>query len=47
MGIINEAQAVRAVAFEPAGQFVAVGSNSKSLRICSLAPILQPDDSDE
>jgi len=40
---VKETQAVRAVTFDPAGQFVAIGANSKSLRVCSLLPILQQD----
>ena len=47
MATVKEAQAVRTVAFDPAGQFVAIGANSKSLRICSLVPVLQQEGGDE
>ena len=31
---LEDAQAVRTVAFHPSGQLYAVGSNSKTLRVC-------------
>ncbi len=36
VGQLEDAQAVRAVAFHPQGDFLAVGSNSQSLRVCSV-----------
>ncbi|XP_029640538.1 WD repeat-containing protein 47 isoform X6 [Octopus sinensis] len=37
--LLEDVQAVRAVAFHPSGLFYAVGSNSKVLRICSFPDI--------
>ncbi|PAA89325.1 hypothetical protein BOX15_Mlig015643g1, partial [Macrostomum lignano] len=31
---VHDAMAVRAVAFDPSGRFLAIGSNSKTLRVC-------------
>lgn len=31
---LEDVQAIRAVTFDPTGEFYAVGSNSKTLRIC-------------
>lgn len=33
---LEDTQAVRAVAFHPTGMFYAVGSNSKTLRVCAF-----------
>lgn len=33
---LEDVQAIRTVAFHPSGNFYAVGSNSKTLRICSF-----------
>jgi hypothetical protein len=35
--LVEDTQAIRAVAFHPTGKFVAVGANSQTLRVCSLA----------
>uniref|UniRef100_A0A4W4E9U1 CTLH domain-containing protein n=1 Tax=Electrophorus electricus TaxID=8005 RepID=A0A4W4E9U1_ELEEL len=46
---LEDTQAVRAVAFHPSGMLYAVGSNSKTLRVCtypqnlSASPVRQPD----
>lgn len=37
-GCLEDAQAIRSVAFSPDGSFFAVGSNSKVLRMCILDP---------
>jgi WD40 repeat protein len=36
IGILREVQAVRAVAFDPSGSFLAVGTNSRAIRICNV-----------
>ena len=36
---LEDVQAIRTVAFHPSGNFYAVGSNSKTLRICSFPHI--------
>ena len=35
LGCVTDRQVVRAVAFDPCGQLVAVGANSHCLRVCS------------
>nr|XP_029134656.1 LOW QUALITY PROTEIN: WD repeat-containing protein 47-like [Labrus bergylta] len=42
---LEDTQAVRAVAFHPAGTLYAVGSNSKTLRVCSYPETLTPSSS--
>ncbi|XP_034567615.1 WD repeat-containing protein 47-like [Notolabrus celidotus] len=39
---LEDTQAVRAVAFHPAGSLYAVGSNSKTLRVCAYPDTLSP-----
>lgn len=39
VSMLEDAQAVRSVAFHPSGEFYAVGANSKILRICKVAGI--------
>ncbi|XP_043941988.1 WD repeat-containing protein 47 [Protopterus annectens] len=42
VNILEDTQAVRAVAFHPSGAFYAVGSNSKTLRVCAYPEITDP-----
>lgn len=35
VSVLEDTQAVRAVAFHPSGELYAVGSNSKTLRVCA------------
>ncbi|XP_074525100.1 WD repeat-containing protein 47-like [Halichoeres trimaculatus] len=42
---LEDTQAVRAVAFHPAGTLYAVGSNSKTLRVCAYPDTLSPSGS--
>ncbi|XP_041647486.1 WD repeat-containing protein 47-like [Cheilinus undulatus] len=42
---LEDTQAVRAVAFHPAGALYAVGSNSKTLRVCAYPETLTPSGS--
>nr|XP_033772753.1 WD repeat-containing protein 47 isoform X3 [Geotrypetes seraphini] len=42
---LEDTQAVRAVAFHPSGALYAVGSNSKTLRVCSYPEIIDSSDS--
>lgn len=37
---LEDTQAVRAVAFHPTGALYAVGSNSKTLRVCAYPDVL-------
>lgn len=37
VSILEDTQAVRAVAFHPEGGIYAIGANSKMLRICDMA----------
>ncbi|XP_069497947.1 WD repeat-containing protein 47 isoform X2 [Ambystoma mexicanum] len=39
---LEDTQAVRAVAFHPSGSLYAVGSNSKTLRVCGYPDIIEP-----
>ncbi|XP_053325752.1 WD repeat-containing protein 47 [Spea bombifrons] len=39
---LEDTQAVRAVAFHPSGSLYAVGSNSKTLRVCAYPDVLDP-----
>lgn len=39
---LEDTQAVRAVAFHPSGALYAVGSNSKTLRVCAYPETLSP-----
>lgn len=39
---LEDTQAVRAVAFHPSGALYAVGSNSKTLRVCAYPETLTP-----
>lgn len=39
---LEDTQAVRAVAFHPSGALYAVGSNSKTLRVCAYPEKLDP-----
>ncbi|MGH0139530.1 UNVERIFIED_CONTAM: hypothetical protein FKN15_022119 [Acipenser sinensis] len=39
---MEDTQAVRAVAFHPSGALYAVGSNSKTLRVCAYPEVLDP-----
>lgn len=39
---LEDTQAVRAVAFHPSGALYAVGSNSKTLRVCAYPATLSP-----
>lgn len=39
---LEDTQAVRAVAFHPSGALYAVGSNSKTLRVCAYPETLPP-----
>ncbi|KAJ7409245.1 WD repeat-containing protein 47 [Willisornis vidua] len=39
---LEDTQAVRAVAFHPSGSLYAVGSNSKTLRVCAYPEIIDP-----
>lgn len=39
---LEDTQAVRAVAFHPSGALYAVGSNSKTLRVCAYPESLTP-----
>lgn len=39
---LEDTQAVRAVAFHPSGALYAVGSNSKTLRVCAYPETLDP-----
>ncbi|XP_035267941.1 WD repeat-containing protein 47-like [Anguilla anguilla] len=43
---LEDTQAVRAVAFHPSGALYAVGSNSKTLRVCAYPDVLDPSGSD-
>ncbi|KAG2461559.1 WDR47 protein, partial [Polypterus senegalus] len=45
INILEDTQAVRAVAFHPSGAFYAVGSNSKTLRVCAYPEVLDPSSS--
>ena len=47
LNYVNNMQAVRSVAFSESGQLVAVGANSKCLRILSTAPLLDNCRSDQ
>lgn len=40
LGCVADRQVVRAVAFDPNGQLVAVGANSHCLRVCSAEAML-------
>ncbi|XP_011933620.1 PREDICTED: WD repeat-containing protein 47 isoform X2 [Cercocebus atys] len=42
INILEDTQAVRAVAFHPAGGLYAVGSNSKTLRVCAYPDVIDP-----
>ncbi|CAJ1072104.1 PREDICTED: WD repeat-containing protein 47 isoform X1 [Xyrichtys novacula] len=42
---LEDTQAVRAVAFHPSGSLYAVGSNSKTLRVCAYPETLDPSSS--
>lgn len=37
---LEDTQAVRAVAFHPSGNLYAVGSNSKTLRVCAYPEVI-------
>uniref|UniRef100_U3J162 WD repeat domain 47 n=1 Tax=Anas platyrhynchos platyrhynchos TaxID=8840 RepID=U3J162_ANAPP len=39
---LEDTQAVRAVAFHPSGSLYAVGSNSKTLRVCAYPEVIDP-----
>uniref|UniRef100_H3AWQ4 WD repeat domain 47 n=1 Tax=Latimeria chalumnae TaxID=7897 RepID=H3AWQ4_LATCH len=39
---IEDTQAIRAVAFHPSGALYAVGSNSKTLRVCAYPEVIDP-----
>ncbi|KFR08025.1 WD repeat-containing protein 47 [Nipponia nippon] len=39
---LEDTQAVRAVAFHPSGSLYAVGSNSKTLRVCAYPDVIDP-----
>lgn len=39
---LEDTQAVRAVAFHPSGALYAVGSNSKTLRVCAYPETIDP-----
>ncbi|XP_069013293.1 WD repeat-containing protein 47 isoform X2 [Embiotoca jacksoni] len=39
---LEDTQAIRAVAFHPSGNLYAVGSNSKTLRVCAYPELLDP-----
>lgn len=39
---LEDTQAVRAVAFHPGGGLYAVGSNSKTLRVCAYPEVIDP-----
>lgn len=40
LNTLEDTQAVRAVAFHPTGALYAVGSNSKTLRVCAYPDVL-------
>ncbi|XP_008332079.1 WD repeat-containing protein 47 [Cynoglossus semilaevis] len=42
---LEDTQAIRAVAFHPSGSMYAVGSNSKTLRVCAYPEKISPSDS--